>query len=202
MSKKRNNHLRHCLKYTICVSGASRVGLCGKDAVKRAEAVGRAIAKNNCVIVTGATTGIPLAAAKGAKEAGGISIGLSPAFSERDHLHRYKLPLEYMDLVVYTGFEYAGRNLLLTRAADGVIIVCGRIGTLNEFTIAFEDDKPVGVLVKSGGTADMIKEIIAKAHKGKGKVVYDSDPERLVKRLLKMIKKEAQRKTIPNRELH
>ena len=193
---------KHCYKYTICVSGAAATGLCAPDAPKKAQELGREIVKNNCVLVTGATTGIPFYAAKGAKEAGGISIGLSPAFSERDHLKRYKLPIAYQDLIIYTGFDYAGRNLLLTRASDAVIIVCGRIGTLNEFTIAFEDDKPVGILTGTGGTADMVKPIIDKSHRGKGKIVYDSDPARLVKKVLKLIHKESVMKGIPNREIH
>ena len=61
--------------------------------------------------------------------------------------------MDYHDLIIYTGFDYSGRNLLLVRSADAVIEVCGRIGTLNEFTIAFEDQKPVGVLEHCGGTS-------------------------------------------------
>jgi uncharacterized protein (TIGR00725 family) len=204
-SKKKttkNDPYKDCYKYTICVSGSAVGEVCAPDAAKKAEALGREIVKNNCVLVTGATTGIPLHAAKGAKQAGGISIGLSPAFSERDHLRRYKLPVDYQDLIIYTGFEYAGRNLLLTRASDAVIIACGRIGTLNEFTIAFEDDKPIGVLTGTGVMADMVRGIIDQAHRGKGKIVYDSDPAKLVKKLLVLIRKESGLKALPNREPH
>src|SRR3989344_2416309 len=77
------------------------------------------------------------AAETGVKEAGGFSIGFSPAASEREHVEVYKLPLDYMDLIVYTGFGYPGRDLLLTRSADAVICGCGRIGTIHEFVIAF-----------------------------------------------------------------
>ena len=199
---KRNDPYKNCYKYTICVSGSAVEDVCAPDAAKKAEALGREIVKNNCVLVTGATTGIPLYAAKGAKKAGGISIGLSPAYSERDHLRRYKLPVDYQDLIIYTGFEYAGRNLLLTRASDAVIIVCGRIGTLNEFTIAFEDDKPIGILTGTGVMADMIRGIVEQAHRGKGKVIYDPDPVKLVKKLLVLIKKESDLKTVPSRQPH
>ena len=152
--------------------------------------MGREIARHNGVVLTGATTGIPYFAARGAKEAGGISIGLSPAATERAHVKTYHLPTDFFDLIIYTGFDYSGRNLLLTRSADAVILICGRMGTLNEFTIAFEDKKPIGVLLGTGGTADMIKEIVKKSHRGPGKIVYDSDPKRLLKKLLKLIKKE------------
>jgi uncharacterized protein (TIGR00725 family) len=98
--------------------------------------------------------------------------------------------LDYHDLIVYTGFGYSGRNLFLTRAADAVITVCGRIGTLNEFTDAFEDAKPQGVLLGTGGTTDMIKDILDKAHRGMGRVVFDTDPKALVQKVKAMIEED------------
>ena len=100
----------------------------------------------------------PVCRAKGAKLAGGIVIGLSPAESKAAHIGTYHLPLDYHDLIIYTGFGYSGRNLLLTRSADAVITIYGRIGTLNEFTIAFEDKKPQGVLTGTGGTSDELEQ--------------------------------------------
>jgi hypothetical protein len=186
------NH-RHSLKYKFCVSGAAETGHCPPDALERAESLGRAIAGHNLVLMTGATTGIPYWAAKGAKAAGGTVIGLSPAASKVAHVRTYRLPLDYHDVVVYTGFEYAGRNLLLTRSSDAVVVVCGRIGTLNEFTIAFEEQKPIGVLEGSGGTADMIRELLAKSHRGMGKTVFTKDPETLVTRLLDLVESEEEK---------
>lgn len=178
------------LKYKICVSGAARTDHCHEDVLEKSKELGREIIRQNGVVTTGATTGVPYWAAIGAKEEGGISIGFSPAVSEIAHVKTYKLPTDYFDIIVYTGFEYSGRNLLLTRASDAVIIVCGRLGTFNEFTIAFEDNKPIGVLTGTGGTADMIKEIVDKGHRGPGKIVYDSDPKNLVARLIVLIKEE------------
>ena len=119
---------------------------------------------------------------------GGLSIGFSPAASESAHKKVYKLPLDQFDVMVYTGFDYSGRNLVLTRAADGVIVVCGRMGTLNEFTIAYEDRKPIGILEGSGGTADLLKTILSRPHKKRGPIIYDTDPKRLVQKLIKAIK--------------
>lgn len=172
-------------KPKICVSGSARTQYCAADALKKAEEVGRAIAKAGAVIVTGATTGIPYWAAKGAKEAGGLSIGLSPAVSEKEHIKVYNLPIDYFDLIIYTGFDYSGRNLLLVRSSDASIIICGRMGTLNEFTIAFEDGKPIGVLEGTGGTLDLIDEIVEESHrKDPGGIMYDSDPDALVEKVL------------------
>jgi uncharacterized protein (TIGR00725 family) len=178
---------RQHLKYKICISGAADTGHCAIDAVEKAEQMGREIAKQGMVLVTGATTGIPYWAAKGAKEEGGMVIGLSPAKSELDHVKNYKLPTDYHDLIVYTGFEYSGRNLLLTRSADAVITICGRMGTLNEFTIAFEDEKPIGILEGTGGTADELKAIVDKMHRGPGNIVYDVDPKKLLDKVMKLI---------------
>lgn len=178
------------LKYKICVSGAARTDCCAPGAMEKTKELGRQIVKQGGVVMTGATTGVPYWAAIGAKEAGGICIGFSPAVSEAAHVKTYHLPTDYHDVIVYTGFEYAGRNLILTRASDGVIIVCGRLGTLNEFTIAFEDKKPIGILTGTGGMADEIKGIVAKGHRGAGKIVYDEDPEKLVAKLIKLIGKE------------
>ncbi len=178
------------LKYKICVSGSAETISCGPDTLEKAKELGRQIVKHNGVLVTGATTGVPYWAAIGAKEAGGIVIGISPAASELAHVKSYRLPVDYHDLIMYTGFEYSGRNLLLIRSSDAVIEVCGRIGTLNEFTIAFEDQKPIGILEGCGGTMEMIRDIIKQADRGPGKIVYESDPKTIVEKLIKLIDKE------------
>lgn len=190
LSKAINKNLpRDHLKYKVCVSGASETGLCSKDAIKNAEEMGREIASSGMILVTGATVGIPYWAAKGAKEAGGIVIGFSPASSELSHIKTYRLPTDYHDLIVYTGFNYGGRDLMLTRASDAIITICGRTGTLHEFTIAFEDGKPNGVLEGSGGIADMIREILEKAGRGYGNTVFAKTPRELLQKLIPIMQK-------------
>jgi uncharacterized protein (TIGR00725 family) len=187
---------KYHLKYKVCVSGAAVLTGCPPGTVEKATEIGRIIAKAGMVLVTGATTGIPWYAAKGAKEAGGIVIGLSPAESKAAHVGTYHLPLDYHDLIIYTGFGYSGRNLLLTRSADAVVTVYGRIGTLNEFTIAFEDKKPQGVLTGTGGTSDELQHILEIAHRGNGKAVFDPDPESLIKKIVALIHKEEKKRAI------
>lgn len=178
------------LKYKICVSGAAETGHCAPDALEKTKALGEEIVRQDAVLVTGATTGAPYWAAIGAKEAGGFVIGVSPAVSESEHVKKYQLPLDYHDIIIYTGFGYAGRNLLLTRSADAVLITCGRMGTLNEFTVAFEDNKPIGVLTGTGGMADEIEPLLQKAHRGMGKVIFESDPKKLVERIMALVAKD------------
>src|SRR3954467_11565673 len=102
----------------------------------KAEALGRAIAARGCVTLTGATTGLPHAAGAAAHAAGGLHVGISPASNEREHVEHYKLPTEATDVLVYTGFGLKGRNVVLVRSCDVVLILRGGMGTLNELTIA------------------------------------------------------------------
>ena len=189
-----NNICHTSHKYKICVSGAAETGHCGASAFKLAEEIGREIVRHNAVLVDGATTGFPFWAAKGAKQEGGIVIGISPAATEKEHIQNYQLPIEYHDMIIYTGFNYSGRNLLLIRSSDAVIFGCGRMGTLNEFTICFEDDRLIGVLEGTGGTADMIREIIEKTHKGPGRIIYEKDPKKLVEKICRAINEEREEK--------
>ncbi len=174
----------------ICVSGAAETGHCGVDALDKAKELGREIARQGAVLVTGATTGFPLWAAMGVKEEGGISIGLSPASSEKEHVEVYKLPLDYMDLIIYTGFGYPGRDLLLTRSSDAVICGCGRVGTIHEFTIAFEDGKPIGIFEGPWEMGDQLKDILAKGHRPNSKIASGTDPKKLLQDVIELVKKD------------
>jgi len=169
----------------ICVSGAAETGHCGIGALEKAKELGREIARQGAVLVTGATTGFPLWTAMGLKEVGGISVGISPAASEREHVEVYKLPLDYLDLIIYTGFGYAGRDILLTRAADAVICGCGRIGT-----IAFEDNKPIGIFEGPWEMGAELEELIQKSHRLNAKIVTGDYPKKLLEDIIFMVKKD------------
>jgi len=171
-------------QYKICVSGAAAGDTVEADA-ELAYEVGRQIALQGAVLLTGATTGLPQYAAKGNYECGGIAIGLSPAATIKEHVNAYKLPVAYHDVIIYTGFNYTGRNLLLTRTADAVITIGGRMGSLNEFTIAFEDKKTLGILLGSGGIADEIPHLLHTAKKElSSKIIYSTEPKILVQKVL------------------
>ena len=183
-----NKHGHNQIK--ICVSGAAETGHCGIGAFDLAKELGREIARQGAVLVTGATTGFPSWSAMGAKEENGISVGISPAAGEREHVLSYKLPLDYMDLIIYTGFGYPGRDLLLTRSADAVICGCGRIGTIHEFTVAFEDDKPIGIFEGPWEMSAELEEIIEKGHRPNSKIVQGKDPKELVAKIIALVKKD------------
>lgn len=177
------------LRYSICVSGAA-AGETLKHSSKLAEAMGVAIAKSGHIITTGATVGLPYAAARGAKNAGGMSIGFSPAESLREHLRKYRLPHDCYDFINFTGLHYVGRDLYLVQSSDAVITIGGRFGSLHEFTSALEAHKPCGVLLGSGGTADLIPELMKTLEPPDGDlVIFDDDPTRLVHKIIALLDK-------------
>lgn len=178
------------MRYTIAISGAAQTEHCCKGIEKISREVGKEVARQKCVLVTGATTGVPYYSALGCKDAGGFNVGFSPATSEAAHIKTYKLPVEPFDIMIYTGADYVGRNMTMTKSVDAVIIICGRMGTLHEFATAFEIQKPIGVLEGSGGTADKIRQIATGPFRGVKKIVYEKDPKKLVEKLIKLIKED------------
>lgn len=178
------------LQYAICVSGAA-----SGETVERSKGLatrlGRAIAKRGHVTTTGATVGLPLYAAEGAHDSGGMSIGFSPAGSMREHLRRYRLPYKPFDFISYTGMDYVGRDAYLTQSSDAVITVGGRFGSLHEFVTALEAHKPCGVLIDSGGTADIIPQLMRVLSPPRGyRVIFDENPENLVQRIVDILDEE------------
>lgn len=172
-------------KLVIGVMGASaNDALAAGDANRMkslAEELGQAIAQQDCVLVTGATTGVPDLVARAFRRSGGFALGVSPAENRQEHVARYALPEDGADVIIYTGFGYKGRNVINVRTADIVLIIGGATGTLNEFTIAYDEGKIIGVLEESGGIAARIRDIIQACNKPTlGKVFFDRDPVKLV----------------------
>lgn len=176
-------------KYNIVVSGAAETKICCHNIEELSKDVGRAIAKNGHTLITGATTGVPYYAAEGCKEEGGFNVGFSPAESELAHLKSYCLPLDPFDIMIYTGADYSGRDILMTKSADAVIIICGRMGTLHEFTTALETNKPIGVLERTAGVADEIRSLIKRVFSRESeKIVFETDPKILVEKMIEVVK--------------
>src|SRR4051812_26324615 len=164
-------------RITIGVSGAAEVAHCGPSVIPLAKEIGREIARQGAQIVTGATSGFPMYSAEGAKEAGGFSFGLSPAASKKEHIETYRLPLKALDAVVYTGFGFPGRDLMMVRSADAIVIGCGRIGTIHEFTVAWEANMPMGILVGDWPTDEVIHNIIDNSNRNNPMVIFEKDPK-------------------------
>ncbi len=119
-------------KPIIAVIGA---GKCSKKLYDMASAIGRYIAENGGVLVCGGLGGTMEGAAKGAKSAGGTTIGIIPT-ANRDDAN------EFIDYVIVTGIGHA-RNILVVNTADAIIALPGKYGTLSEMAFALNAGKPI-----------------------------------------------------------
>ena len=152
--------------------------------------LGRAIAKRGYILITGACPGLPHEAVKGAKEEGGIVVGVSPALNLEEHMQKYQSPTRGYDAIIYTGSGLMGREIENIRSCDVVIFAGGRSGTLGEFAIAYDEAKVIGVLEGTGGITEHLKGIIGLMKKKTGAIVcYDSNPEYLLDKLESIYKK-------------
>ena len=147
-----------------------------------ARRLGIAIAGRGLLLVTGATTGIPEVVSRAARAAGGLTIGVSPAKSAQEHQSVFGLPADVAEVLIYTGFGLKGRNVINIRSSDIVLIVGGGMGTLNEFTIAYDEGKVIGALKGTGGIADHIDEVVGccMPKPTQSRIIIKSVPEELL----------------------
>ena len=180
------------MKYQLCVSGAA-AGETVMASNDLAYKLGVEIARAGKTLLTGATVGLPHAAARGfrsVRDSKGISVGFSPASGFREHVATYRLPTAEFDYINFTSMEYVGRDVYLVRSADAVITVGGRMGSLHELSTALESRKVCGVLIGSGGLADYVATLLKNIEApGAKDVIYDTDPKRLVARVIEALDK-------------
>ena len=155
---------------------------------------------DDIILITGACTGLPYRVIEVASPSGieiwGYSAEISfeelkKAASNDDHSLYTKL------IYVPKEFPYVEldrprkkyRNVISTAECDMGIIISGRWGTLNEFTNLIDFQKTVGVLTGTGGIADELPELVSKIKKsGQGSVIFESDPEILLQKLIEASK--------------
>src|SRR5215813_6862803 len=154
----------------------------GNTLVARAERLARAIAAQDVILFTGATTGIVYVVGKTAHDAGSFHVGISPGSNQREHVELYKLPVDACDALIYTGFGLKGRNVVLVRSCDIVLFVSGAMGSLNEFTIAHDEGKVIGCLTGTGGVADESEYLLQRFGKrtSTARVFTSEDPVKLL----------------------
>lgn len=158
-------------------------GVLTDEQIALARGIGTGIARRGALIVTGACPGLPHAAVLGAHEAGGESLGVSPAHSREEHVELYESPIEPYTMIVFTGSGLMGREVYNIHSSDFVVFIGGRSGTLGEFCIAYDEGKLIGVLTNSGGISTHFGEIAKMFEKQTGSVlIEDDDPIRLIDR--------------------
>lgn len=146
---------------------------CTPEAYTLAEQVGREIARRGHVVVCGGLNGVMEAACKGAKSAGGTTIGILPGHDPSD-------ANAYVDYPIVTGIGYA-RNAIIVLTGSAVIAVHGEYGTLSEIAFALGYQVPVvglrtwtltrpdgsidRVLIPASDPADAVEKAVAAANR-------------------------------------
>lgn len=108
--------------------------------------VGTEIARANAVLISGGLGGVMENACKGAKDNGGLTVGIIPQ-------EEAKFANQFCDVVIATGIGYA-RDFVVATSADGIIAVGGGVGTLIELCVGYMLKKILVTIPSSGGTAE------------------------------------------------
>ncbi len=160
----------------IAVSGSGRAAV--QEISQKAKQLGREIAKDQHIVLTGGCHGYPYAALRGALLQGGRIIVYSPAKDEQEHIGRYGFSIDPDVEYEFTGLGIPERNIPLIYAADAVIFFDGKVGTLNEFTLALHEKKKIAVL-KSGPLTELFQKIAQICQRRD--IIYSDDPCKIVK---------------------
>lgn len=152
--KKQNKNKKRKLQIAVIGSAArSEYGARGGASFameKVAEEVGFLLASRDATVVTGGKGGIMEAAARGAKKAGGMTVGIVKG-------NRRSVSNIYTDIEVLTGMEADGMDeLFLVLMSDALIVLGGGAGTLQEIVIAYRNKKPIVVLEGMNGWGEKL----------------------------------------------
>jgi len=176
-----------------------------EDRLKKARAVGEALARRGVILVTGACGGLPYAAAEAAARAGASVWGYAPTASWEEQRDVYPeqdstiyAKLVYVPRDFSTRYNralcYKYRNVFSTFECDAGIVIKGNWGTLHEFCSLHDYGKVIGVLTTTGGVADELTDLTKKIKKETGaKIFFNRAPEQLVETIMQEL---ARRKSI------
>jgi len=137
------------MPWLIAVCGSDECESLKASTLQMAEEIGRLIAGRGGIVVCGGRGGVMRAVCKGAKEGGGLTVGILPDCKDEAN--------EWVDVPLATGLG-TRRNMVIVHAADVVIALNGRWGTLNEISFAQIFGRPLVLVRGSGGCVD---EVIA-----------------------------------------
>ncbi|MTH53121.1 TIGR00725 family protein [Bacillus mangrovi] len=133
----------------IAVIGQS--GSIPEEVERMAEEAGAEVARRGAVLLTGGGSGVMEHASKGAKEAGGLVIGILAG-------DRTDVANDYLDVPITTGLGFDFRSLILVHSCDALIMIRGGNGTLGELSAAYMNCKPTVAIETSGGWAEKVKQ--------------------------------------------
>ena len=140
-----NFNFKNKFKATISVIGASEID---KDIEEKTIEIGRLLAKNNYIVACGGLTGVMEAICKGAKEEGGLTIGIVPQPEK-------SMANKYVDIVIPCPFSQA-RNIVVVLTGDICLAISGKAGTLSEISFAWIYNKPIVALSSVQGWSSKV----------------------------------------------
>lgn len=170
-------------KLVVAVCGSAGGDLSKKN-LQKARLVGKLLAEAGVVVLAPGTRGYCYETGKAVRRAGGLVVGVSPAENREEHLQYYQSKIDAWDFVIFSGLGYKGRNVLTIQTADAVIFIGGGTGTLNEFTIAYDHHKPMGILKGVPGTMELVDQIVKKTYKKQPRIIVEEDPALLTKKVV------------------
>jgi uncharacterized protein (TIGR00725 family) len=135
-------------KYIGVIGSGDRVP---PEVLQAAGEVGELVARSGAILVCGGRGGVMEAACRGAKSAGGTTVGILPGLSRED-------ANPYVDISIPTGLGFALRNFITIRSSDVVIMLHGEVGTLSEAVLSYQHGKPLVALESSGGWARRLQQ--------------------------------------------
>lgn len=115
--------------------------------------IGYLTAKQGWILFSGGRDGVMEAASKGAKDAGGITVGILPSLDKKE-------ANEYIDIPITTGLGIGMRSELMIQTVDCIVMIGGKNGTLKELSAAYMNKKPIVIIRGSGGAADSVGKIL------------------------------------------
>ncbi len=173
-------------KLQIGVMGSAADVKYSKKIEKIAEKIGELLAQKGNIVVYGAEKdydSLSTAAARGAKKAGGITVGVTYG-KGKDVWDKDG----NTDVIICSGLERGGgREFVLVNSCDGIIAISGGSGTMNEMLVAYQLNIPIVVVKGTGGWADEMAGKYFDSRK-RMKAVPANTPEEAVKKILKLAK--------------
>jgi len=148
---------------------------------KVAYETGIEVAKSGAILISGGLGGVMKAACRGAKDGGGLTVGIIPQ-------NDASFANEYCDIVIPSGIGLA-RDFLTALAGDGVIIVGGGSGTLSETCAAYMHKKPIVAIKNTGGVAEKYADQYLD-HRQQVKIIGTNSPKEAVKLILEKVNSE------------
>ena len=163
-------------KGTVSIIGASEID---KETEIKAIEIGRLLAKNNYAVACGGLFGVMEAVCKGAKQEGGLTIGIIP-YKEKSPANKY------VDIVIPVPFSQA-RNIVVVLSGDACIAIAGKAGTLSEISFAWIYGKPIVALTSVDGWSSKIAG--QKLDDRRSDMIYGVEtPQEAVAKVIELIK--------------